>query len=58
MVRKLSFCDIKWRKEVVGGIFDCRTIPLRIGNVARCWWLTPVILATQEAEIRGFEVQS
>jgi hypothetical protein len=21
-------------------------------NVARCWWLTPIILATQKAEIR------
>jgi hypothetical protein len=25
---------------------------------ARCWWLTPVILATQEAEIRRIVVQS
>jgi hypothetical protein len=24
---------------------------------ARCWWLTPVILATQEGEIRRIEVQ-
>jgi hypothetical protein len=24
---------------------------------ARCWWLTPVIPATQEAEIRRTEVQ-
>jgi hypothetical protein len=23
-----------------------------------CWWLTPVILATQEAESRRIEVQS
>jgi hypothetical protein len=27
-------------------------------TVARCWWLTPVILATQEAEIRRIIVQS
>jgi hypothetical protein len=26
--------------------------------LARRWWLTPVILATQEAEIRRFVVQS
>jgi hypothetical protein len=26
--------------------------------VARPWWLTPVILATQQAEIRGITVQS
>jgi hypothetical protein len=25
---------------------------------ARHWWLTPVILATQEAEIRRIEVRS
>jgi hypothetical protein len=25
---------------------------------AGCWWLTPVILATQEAEIRGITVWS
>jgi hypothetical protein len=25
---------------------------------ARCWWLTPVILATQEADIRRIMVQS
>jgi hypothetical protein len=24
---------------------------------ARCWWLTPVILATQEAEIRRIAVE-
>jgi hypothetical protein len=27
-------------------------------NVARCWWLTPVILATQEAEIRRIMLHS
>jgi hypothetical protein len=25
---------------------------------AGCWWLTPIILATQEAEIRRIEFQS
>jgi hypothetical protein len=25
---------------------------------ARCWWLMPIILATQEAEIRKIEFQS
>jgi hypothetical protein len=25
---------------------------------ARCWWLTPAILATQEAEVRRIPVQS
>jgi hypothetical protein len=27
-------------------------------NPAACWWLMPVILATQEAEIRKIEVRS
>jgi hypothetical protein len=31
-----------WQREVEGG----------------CWWLTPVILATQEAEIRRIVIQS
>jgi hypothetical protein len=26
--------------------------------MTRCWWLTPVILATQEAEIRRIMVQN
>jgi hypothetical protein len=28
----------------------------RMGHLARHWWLTPVILATQEAEIRRIVV--
>jgi hypothetical protein len=31
---------------------------LRSGTLARHWWLTPVILATHEAEIRRISVQS
>jgi hypothetical protein len=27
-------------------------------TLAGCWWLTPAILATQEAEIRRIEVRS
>jgi hypothetical protein len=27
-------------------------------NVGRCWWLTPIILATQEAQIRRITVES
>jgi hypothetical protein len=27
-------------------------------TIAKCWWLTPIILATQEAEIRRVVVQS
>jgi hypothetical protein len=30
----------------------------KIAHEARCWWLTPVILATQEAGIRRISVQS
>jgi hypothetical protein len=31
---------------------------LKNSQVAGCWWLTPVILATQGAEIRRVVVQS
>jgi hypothetical protein len=31
---------------------------LRWENVHRCWWLTRIILATQEAETRGIVVRS
>jgi hypothetical protein len=27
-------------------------------KIAKCWWLTPIILATQEAEIRRIKVRS
>jgi hypothetical protein len=30
----------------------------KVHFLARCWWLTPVILATQEAEIKRITVQS
>jgi hypothetical protein len=30
----------------------------KIKKIVGCWWLTPVILATQEAEIRRIVVQS
>jgi hypothetical protein len=28
----------------------------KLENAAKCWWFTPVILATWEAEIRRIEV--
>jgi hypothetical protein len=31
---------------------------LKKSNLAGCWWLIPVILAIQEAEIRRIAVQS
>jgi hypothetical protein len=31
---------------------------LKCALTARSWWLTPVILATQDVEIRGIRVQS
>jgi hypothetical protein len=32
--------------------------PLKFIDKAGCWWLTPVILVTQEAEVRRIVVQS
>jgi hypothetical protein len=32
--------------------------PLILGNRGRSWWLMPVILATQEVEIRRIAVRS
>jgi hypothetical protein len=34
------------------------SVPQKKFQVAWCWWLTPLILATQEAEIRRIAVQS
>jgi hypothetical protein len=33
-------------------------LTVKNGSYARCWWLMPVILATQEAEIRRIVAQS
>jgi hypothetical protein len=33
-------------------------LALEYPSSAGCWWLTPVILATQETEIRKIDVQS
>jgi hypothetical protein len=41
--------------EVIG---DRKNNPLRYNQRARYWWLTPAILATQEAEIRRITVRS
>jgi hypothetical protein len=40
---------LSWSKQVINYIKMV---------LARCWWLMPVILATQEAEIRRIAVQS
>jgi hypothetical protein len=42
-------CMISWIK--------CFTLQKKIGVIG-LWWLTPVILATQEAEIKRITVQS
>jgi hypothetical protein len=36
----------------------CKKIFIQKETTARCRWLTPVILTTQEAEIRRITVQS
>jgi hypothetical protein len=35
-----------------------RKVEYKISVIAGCWWLTPVILATQEAEISRIMVRS
>jgi hypothetical protein len=37
---------------------NLRHILLTEVNLARCWWLRPIILATEEAEIRRIVVQN
>jgi hypothetical protein len=39
------------------GLFHSKILPLRRLKSFRCQWLTPVILATPEAEIRRITVQ-
>jgi hypothetical protein len=36
--------------------FCCHREKLKNSRTARLWWLIPVILATQEAEIKGGDV--
>jgi hypothetical protein len=50
-----------WEAEAEGSrAWDSLAVRPCLKNklTARCWWLTPVILATQEAEIRRISVQS
>jgi hypothetical protein len=44
--------------ESVGGTGVQSLLKPETTTIARHWWLTPAIPATQEAEIRRFEVQS
>jgi hypothetical protein len=52
-VRRLRLEDLKFQTSL--GYFVKPCLKTTIG--ARCWWLTPVILATQETEIRGNQVR-
>jgi hypothetical protein len=45
------------KKSGIGGIVQIN-LKKKTGCVARCQWLTPVILATQEAEIRRIVIRS
>jgi hypothetical protein len=43
---------------VESGEDQCVGVDKRGNKIAWCWWLTPVILPTQEAEIRRIKVKS
>jgi hypothetical protein len=38
--------------------FQSAKIYMKSKNLVGCWWFTPIILATQEAEIRKIVVRS
>jgi hypothetical protein len=40
--------------QIIDTITDCVSAKSPCG--ARCWWFTPVILASEEAEIRRIKV--
>jgi hypothetical protein len=60
----------KWSNEILKSHHILKSSSRYINNLnikltiyrsyiqARCWWLTPIILAIQEAEIRRIVVQS
>jgi hypothetical protein len=41
-----------------GSVPSLKNKKIKIKKIVGCWWLMPVILATQEAEIRRIVVQS
>jgi hypothetical protein len=64
--RALRFHDLldgftELRKAVILSallLYSEQRIQIKVSQKARYWWLTPVILATQEAEIRRIAVRS
>jgi hypothetical protein len=54
------YLENSYRKHVNTEVWQCinKTLFTKIISMARHWWLTPVILATQEVEIRRLMVQS
>jgi hypothetical protein len=55
MVNRLLCLSPRVRRSVLRA--QDLTFSIRINSLARCQWLTPVILATQEAEIRRITFQ-
>jgi hypothetical protein len=60
MARPFSFLDYEKRflTDIPDSSFVSRIPAKRMILEARCQWLTPVILATQKAEIRRIVIQS
>jgi hypothetical protein len=49
--------EVCWNSEILEQAPAYLSPPLKkINKTAGCWWLTPEILATQEAEIRRIAV--
>jgi hypothetical protein len=54
-VSRHSQCSLRGKRASTESHWNREKL-IKKNNLARCWWLMPVILATQEAEIRRIKV--